>query len=66
MDWKKLLQEIRASGLSQIEIGERICGRSQAWVSTAIAGKYKDLRWSDGEAIRKLHAEVVCETKAEA
>ena len=57
MDWKKLLQEIQATGLSQIDIGERI-GRSQAWVSAAVAGKYQDLRWSDGEAIRSLHAEV--------
>ena len=57
MDWKKLLQEIQESGLSQIEIGERI-GRSQAWVSAAVAGKYQDLRWSDGESIRRLHKEV--------
>jgi len=57
MDWKKLLQEIQATGLSQIDIGERI-GRSQAWVSAAVAGKYQDLRWADGEAIRSLHAEV--------
>ena len=57
MDWKTLIAEISARGLSQIEIGRRI-GRSQAWVSALVAGKYKDVGWNDGEAIRKLHAAV--------
>ena len=57
MDWKSLIADIRAKGLSQIEIGRRI-GRSQAWVAALVAGKYKDVGWSDGEAIRALHAEI--------
>lgn len=57
MNWKSLIADIRAQGLSQIEIGRRI-GRSQAWVAALVAGKYKDVGWRDGEAIRLLHAEV--------
>jgi hypothetical protein len=63
MNWKQLLTEIQEVGkLSQTEIGEQI-GRSQAWVSAAIGGKYQDLRWSDGDAIRKLHSKVVLKAK---
>lgn len=63
MNWQQMIQEIQQSGLSQEEIGERV-GRSQAWVSAASKGKYQDLSWSDGEAIRKLHARVVKIKKA--
>lgn len=58
MDWAKMLQEIQRAGMSQTEIGERI-NRSQAWISAAASGKYQDVKWADGEALRKLHAEVV-------
>lgn len=57
MNWQIILSEIRAHGLSQVEIGKRL-GRSQAWVAAVVAGKYRDVGWSDGEAIRKLHAEL--------
>ncbi len=57
MDWKLLLAEIRAAGLSQIQIAKRL-GRSQAWVSAAMGGKYLDLKWAEGQAIIALHAEV--------
>ena len=62
MDWKLLIAQIRATGLSQVQIGERL-GRSQAWVSAAASGKYLDLKWSEGEAIRALHAEVTNQHK---
>ena len=58
MDWKKLIAEIQATGLSQTAVADRL-NRSQAWVSAAAAGKYLDVRWADGEAILKLHSEVV-------
>lgn len=58
MDWKTLITEIQAAGLSQLEIGRRL-GKSQAWVSAAATGKYDDLKWSDGEALRVLHAEII-------
>lgn len=58
MNWKLLLSEIRAAGLSQIQIGERL-GKSQAWVSAAMGGKYLDLKWGEGQAVIALHAEIV-------
>ena len=62
MNWQNLISEIRATGLSQIEIGKRI-GRSQAWVAAVVAGKYRDVGWSDGESIRHLHTERTSPTK---
>lgn len=44
--------------MSQAAIGEAL-GKSQAWVSAVLKGQYDDLKWSDGEALRKLHAEKV-------
>lgn len=58
MDWKTLLEDLQAVGMSQTEIGDEL-GKSQAWVSATLAGQYKDLKWSDGEALRKLHASKV-------
>lgn len=58
MNWKLLITEIQAKGLSQAEIGRRI-GKSQAWVCAVLAGSYADLKWSDGEALRALHSEIV-------
>ena len=57
MNWKTLLANLQAAGLSQAEIGKRI-NKSQAWVSAAAGGKYDDLKWSDGEALRALHSEI--------
>jgi len=56
MDWKKLIDELRQSGLTQAKVGASI-GKSQAWVAAVCAGKYDDLKWCDGEALRRLHAE---------
>lgn len=61
MDWKLLIAQIRAAGLSQVQIGERL-GRSQAWVSAASSGKYKDLKWGEGQALITLHQQV-CKQK---
>lgn len=53
MDWKTLIEEIQATGLSQAEIARRL-NKSQAWVSAVLAGKYEDLKWSDGQALIAL------------
>jgi len=50
MDWKKLLNELRESGMSQAEIAREL-GRSQAWVSAVCAGDFRDLKWADGQRI---------------
>lgn len=55
MNWKTLIIDLQAAGLSQSAIGAEL-GKSQAWVCAVLAGQYADLKWSDGEALRKLHA----------
>ena len=57
MDWKKLMTEILDRPISQSAVGDRL-GKSQAWVSAVLNGDYKDLKWTDGEALRKLHGEL--------
>lgn len=57
MDWTLLIAQIRAAGLSQMQIGEKL-DKSQAWVSAASTGKYRDLKWAEGQAIVALHKEV--------
>jgi hypothetical protein len=56
MDWKSLITDLRSAGMSQAAIGAAI-GKSQAWVCAVLAGQYADLKWSDGEALRRLHTE---------
>lgn len=58
MDWKSLISDLQSKGLSQQAIGSLI-GKSQAWVCAVAQGKYADLKWADGEALRSLHAERV-------
>ena len=55
MDWKTLITDLQGTGLSQSGIGVAV-GRSQAWVADILRGRYEDLKWSDGEALRALHA----------
>lgn len=54
MDWKNIIEDLQESGMTQAEIGVAI-GKSQAWVCALSKGQYSDVRWSDGEALRKLH-----------
>lgn len=58
MNWKTLIIDLQAAGLSQQAIGKAI-GKSQAWVADVVRGRYDDLKWGDGEALRRLHAEQV-------
>ena len=62
MNWKTILYEIQACGLSQTQVAERI-EKSQAWVSAVSQGKYSDLRWSDGEAMLNLLEELRSQSK---
>lgn len=57
MDWKNIISELCACGFSQAAIGQAI-GKSQGWVSAVYSGEYSDVRWRDGEALRRLHAEM--------
>lgn len=51
-----LVKDLLTSGLTQQALGD-LLGKSQAWVGAVLAGKYSDIKWADGEALRKLHAE---------
>lgn len=51
-----LIRELLATGLTQKALGE-LLGKSQAWVGAVLAGKFDDIKWGDGEALRALHAE---------
>ena len=50
-----LVKDLLAGGLTQQALGD-LLGKSQAWVGAVLAGKYSDIKWSDGEALRRLHA----------
>jgi hypothetical protein len=57
MDWKTLIAELQASGLTQAQIGEAMPepGKSQTWVADVLSGRYDDLKWTDGQALIALH-----------
>lgn len=61
MNWKTILSEIQAQGLSQAQIAARL-DKSQAWVSAVSQSKYEDLRWQDGQNLIALHAELTTNT----
>lgn len=56
MNWKTLIADLDIAGMTQKQIGAAL-GKSQIWVSDVARGRYMDLKWRDGEALRKLHAE---------
>ena len=56
MNWKTLITDLQAAGLTQLEIGKKI-GLSQPSVVDVIRERTKDLKWSVGQALIKLHAE---------
>lgn len=60
MNWKKLIAEVGATGLSQPQIAA-MCGCGQATISDLVNGKTSDPRHSLGEALRALRARVCAE-----
>lgn len=40
--------------MSQAAIGAAL-NRSQTWVADIVRGRYRDIPWSEGEALRQLH-----------
>lgn len=41
--------------MSQAAVGMAV-GRSQAWIADILSGRYDDVKWRDGESLRRLHA----------
>jgi transcriptional regulator with XRE-family HTH domain len=64
MDWKKIIADLVASGMTQLDIAKRI-GIKQPSVCSIASGKTKDVRHSVGERLRALHFER-CDAKKEA
>ena len=54
MDWHTLIADLQAAGMTQAMIGAAL-GKSQAWVGDIVRGRYDDLKWADGQALRRLH-----------
>lgn len=54
MDWKDLLSEMFANGLTQTVIAERV-GVAQSAISELATGKTKEPRWSTGQKLRSLY-----------
>lgn len=51
-----IVKELLDSGLTQAQLGQKV-GRSQGWVGAVLRGEYGDIKWLEGEALRKLHAD---------
>ncbi|WLW64284.1 hypothetical protein RA224_12905 [Achromobacter aegrifaciens] len=64
MNWKKLTQDLIASGLTQVEIANRV-GCSQPTIAQLASGAQRDVRWTYGEKLRSLHRKVVARRKPE-
>ena len=56
MDWKIIIKELRATGLTQHEIAEA-CETGQSHVSSLARGARLEPRWSLGERLLRLHRE---------
>lgn len=59
MDWKNLISDLQAMGWTQARIAKAMGGKPQSWVADICKGRYRDLKWSDGERLIKLHREEV-------
>lgn len=56
MDWKTLISELAAAGVTQIEIGKEI-GLSQPAISDLARGRTTRIEWQAGEKLIALHRE---------
>lgn len=55
MDWKTIISDLQAIGWTQAKIGEALGGKPQSWVADIARGRYRDIKWGDGERLRKMH-----------
>lgn len=54
MDWKKIVSDLTAVGVTQVQIAER-CGVAQATVSDLLLGKTASPGFAFGTALVQLH-----------
>lgn len=43
--------------MSQDQVGAHI-GKSQSWVADVLKGRYKDIKWADGQSLISLYDEI--------
>ncbi len=58
MDWTKIIAEILASGLTQVEVAER-CNTHQGYVSGLLRGKKRNPCWAIGDKLLALHRRII-------
>lgn len=51
-----IVKDLLDTGLTQLQLGQML-GRSQGWVGAVLREEYGDIKWSEGDALRKLHAD---------
>lgn len=57
MDWKKIIQDLTDSGLTQVQIAES-CNTGQSHISALSNGVRRSPNWQLGEALIKLHRSI--------
>lgn len=65
MDWKKLVSDLTAAGVTQAQIAE-LCGVAQSTVSDLQRGATKSPSFELGNKLIALHAERVAPAEAKA
>lgn len=54
MDWKQLISELQATGLTQTQLSERT-GLAQSAISELATGKTTEPKWTTGDKLKALH-----------
>lgn len=63
MDWKKLIEELIASGFNQTSISKEI-GLTQPTICRILNGDQKDMKWMDGQRLLTLYTSHKNSTKS--
>lgn len=63
MDWKKLISDLQAHGLTQAEIGKKV-NAAQPTICDIAHGRITDPRFSVGDRLRSLHRRVTASARA--
>ena len=62
MNWTSLIADIQARGWTQVRIGKALGDKPQSWVADIARGRYRDLKWTDGQKLIDLHKQVLSES----
>ncbi|VFR96479.1 hypothetical protein RAN3_1871 [plant metagenome] len=65
MNWTSLIADIQARGWSQARIGKALGDKPQSWVADIARGRYRDLKWQDGQNLIGLHKQVMTDQPQE-